>query len=116
MAIVYFGGELQDERIFRFKKPGAYHRARFMQNELYIFKYVMLDQQINWLNQNQRQKLKKMAVFIALFQAKDFLQVDFPSLHQLSIASTSLICSGIANFTVQQRMPPFSRVTGIFET
>ena len=74
LVIVYLGGELQDEKTFRFKKPGAYHRARFMHNELYIFKYVMLDKQINWLNQDQRYKLKRMADFIALFQAKAFLQ------------------------------------------
>ena len=47
LTFIYLGGELSKGRTFRFKKPGAYHRARFMHNELYIFKYIMFDQCID---------------------------------------------------------------------
>ena len=88
LVIVYLDGELQEERIFWFKKP--------QHNDLYIFKYAMFDQQDNLLNLDQCQKLKKMADFIALFLAKVFLQsrisIIAPTVDRQYITDMQLYC------------------------
>lgn len=50
LTVHYLGGDLPKGKMFNFKKPGAHHRARFMHNELYILKLVMLDQRITSLD------------------------------------------------------------------
>jgi len=76
LIILYLSGSFPRE--FRFRKPGAHHRARFMHAELYFLKMQMLSERCQYTDM-ERDRIKRMADFIAVFHGKAFLQSRLPA-------------------------------------
>ena len=74
LCYIWLGGEsLPTGRTFAFRKPGAFHHARFMSKAIYLLKIALLSERIE-INQNQRQSVQRMAFFIGVFYARYFLR------------------------------------------
>ncbi|XP_065665116.1 uncharacterized protein LOC136086720 [Hydra vulgaris] len=73
LTIIYLGGKLSMERIFKIHKPGAIHNARFMSHSIYILKMELLSNKFIMSN-NEQIMIHRMAKFISLFYSMQFLR------------------------------------------
>ena len=71
LAIVYLGGVVPD---FRFQYPGALHHARYMAKSIYVLKYALLMDMIDWMTDNEKKEVLILAEFISVFYILWFLQ------------------------------------------
>ncbi|XP_065659132.1 uncharacterized protein LOC136083601 [Hydra vulgaris] len=63
----------QKERI-KFRTPGPIHHARFMSKALYYLKMYLLLETIPSLSEENREKIRKMAMFVRIFYTQWFLR------------------------------------------
>ena len=71
LCFVWLGGEVPN---FRFRWPGACHRARFMMQAIYYMKYELLDKFIYFVNDMEKTEIHTMAEFVGLFYCMWFLR------------------------------------------
>ena len=88
LAVHYLGGQVIRPRAngppqvgFNMRQPGALHHARFMAKGIYIMKIAMLVDELphNFLTRHQREGVRRMAVFIAIFYTPYFLTARLPA-------------------------------------
>ena len=72
--MIWLGGQLPDNKQFKFSKPGAFHPARFMSKAIYLLKMDLLSERIPFVDPQQRLLVRRMATFIGLFYARHFLR------------------------------------------
>ena len=73
LALIWLGGTLPGNRKFSFRKPGAFHAARFMSKAIYLLKIDMLSAEIEQ-DPEQRRLIHRMAIFIGVYYTKYFLR------------------------------------------
>jgi hypothetical protein len=76
LTVLYFGGEIKGRFVFR--KPGAFHHARFMSKCIYYLKIQMMNARFIMSNE-ERSQVRRMADFVALFHSKSFLRSSLAS-------------------------------------
>ena len=64
---------------YKLHTPGACHKTRFMAQSLYLLKIALLSDEFNH-TQREKNAVKIMADFIALFYAQFFLQARLSSM------------------------------------
>lgn len=73
LTVIFLGGTCPPPRKFEFRKPGAYHHARFMHKEIYYLKMFLLSHRFNLYDVEQDQ-VRRMAVFIGVFHSYAFFR------------------------------------------
>jgi hypothetical protein len=73
LALIWLGGTLPGNRMFSFRKPGAFHAARFMSKAIYLLKMDILSERIEQ-DPEQRRLIHRMAIFIAIYYTKYFFR------------------------------------------
>ena len=71
LILFYLGGHV--ERGFFIRRPGADHHARFMSKAIYYLKMCILSNSFE-LNEKEKRQVTRMAIYIALFYGKCFLE------------------------------------------
>ena len=71
LTLVFLGGNIP---AFKFKRPGAFHHARFMAKGIYIMKMALLIRQLTYLSDEVVKKVKRLSIFISLYFVRWFLQ------------------------------------------
>ena len=71
LCFVWLGGEVPS---FRFRWPGACHRARFMMQSIYYMKLELLGKTITFVTSEEAREIKIMAEFVGLFYGQWFLR------------------------------------------
>lgn len=71
LTVVFLGGSLP-RGIFKLKKPGANHHARFMAKAIYYIKIFMMSHRFE-LTLNETKEVERMAFFVGLFHSQAFL-------------------------------------------
>ena len=88
LVVHYLGGQVMRPHKnrppvhgFEMRKPGALHHARFLASCLYILKLSMLADALpqGTMTPNEREKVDRLAQYIALFHAPYFLQASLAS-------------------------------------
>jgi len=64
LTVVFLGGEITTG--FQFRKPGAYHRARWMAKAIYAMKIWMFRRQFKDLSQTEENAMLEVSLFVAL--------------------------------------------------
>ena len=76
LTVLHLGGKLKARFVFR--KPGAFHHARFMSKCIYYLKIQMLNERFI-MSCEEKSQVRRMANFIALFDSRSFLRSSLPS-------------------------------------
>lgn len=88
LTVHYLGGLVLRPRVngppaagLHMRQPGALHHARFMAKGLYLLKIAMLVDALpnRFLTPNQRDGVRRMAQFIAIFYTRYFLTARLPA-------------------------------------
>lgn len=73
LALIWLGGAMPGDRVFSFRKPGAFHAARFMSKAIYLLKMELLSERIEQ-DPEQRRLIHRMAIFIGVYYTRYFLR------------------------------------------
>lgn len=77
LMAVFLGADLSTNQ-FKIRRPGADHHARFMAKAIYYLK-IHLPQKFFHLRPKEVKEIKRMAIYIAVFYGKYFLQSSLTS-------------------------------------
>ena len=76
MVLIVLGAK--SSRTYYFKKPGAFHKARWMAPTIYGLKLFLFRVQMNKPADDQK-KIEKFAVFVCLFYVRHWIKTNFVS-------------------------------------
>ena len=76
LCFVWLGGDVPG---FRFRWPGACHRARFMMQAIYYMKLELLINIITFVTVEETNEIELMSEFVGLFYAMWFLRTALPA-------------------------------------
>ena len=75
LTIMYLGGNVPN---FTFKCPGPDHHARWMSKAIYFLKLALLSEKFH-MKEKEKEEVRVMAEFVALFYVPSFLQSELGS-------------------------------------